>query len=88
VSSTVLPALSGQGTSDSSIWAAGDWRLAAVTPDGATGFVTHGGDGVISVIDTATGELVDTIEVPTPIEGGGCLTVASTASELGDTIGK
>jgi DNA-binding beta-propeller fold protein YncE len=88
VASIPLPALSGQGTSATSIWEAGELRIAAMTPDGSLGFVTHGGDGVISVIDTEAGEIVDTIEVPTPLAGGGYLVVAGTSNELSDNIGK
>jgi YVTN family beta-propeller protein len=46
-------------------------RHAAITPDGALAFVTHGGDGLISVIDTATKRVVDRIKTPTPLRGGG-----------------
>lgn len=46
-------------------------RHSAITPDGRLAFVTHGGEGRISVIDTAAKAVVRTIETPTPLRGGG-----------------
>lgn len=46
-------------------------RHAAITPDGRFAFVTHGGEGRISVIDTAAKAVVRTITTPTPLRGGG-----------------
>ncbi|MBX3030539.1 MAG: hypothetical protein KF809_10285 [Chloroflexi bacterium] len=45
--------------------------LTAITADGALGFVVHGGDGRISVIDTATRTIVGRIDTPTPLTGAG-----------------
>lgn len=46
-------------------------RHAAITPDGRLAFVTHGGEGRISVIGTAAKAVVRTVETPTPLRGGG-----------------
>jgi YVTN family beta-propeller protein len=43
----------------------------AITPDGKWAFVSHGGDGKISVIDTTTRSVVRVIETPTTLHGGG-----------------
>ena len=42
-------------------------RLPALTPDGQWGFVTHGGDGLVSVINTAQANIIQQLEVPTPL---------------------
>ena len=63
-------------------------RLPALTPDGQWGFVTHGGDGLISVINTAQAEVVQELEVPTPLGGGGYLTAVQKKMKLSDTIGR
>lgn len=49
-------------------------RHAAITPDGRFAFVTHGGEGKISVVDTAAKAVVRTIATPTPLKGGGFIT--------------
>jgi len=51
--------------------------LTTITPDGSQGFVVHGGDGVISVIDTAAGAVSGTITVPTSMDAAGYATVIS-----------
>jgi len=48
-------------------------RSSAITPDGKWAFVSHGGEGKVSVIDTATRALVGTIELDSPLSGGGYL---------------
>ena len=63
-------------------------RLPALTPDGQWGFVTHGGDGLISVINTAQAEVVQQLGVPTPLAGGGYLTAVQKKMKLSDTIGR
>lgn len=45
----------------------------AITPDGKWAFVSHGGDGKVSVIDTAKRAVVRVLETPTPLRGGGYL---------------
>jgi hypothetical protein len=83
-----LTPLSGQGTADVSIWEAGEGRIAAMTPDGDWGFVTNGGDGTVSVIDAEAGAIVGSIEVPTPLSGGGYLVAVQPDMPLIDNIGK
>lgn len=46
-------------------------RGSAITPDGKWGFVSHGGEGKISVIDTEERSVAGTIETPTSLAGGG-----------------
>lgn len=48
-------------------------RASAITPDGKWAFVSHGGEGKVSMIDTTTRSVVSTIETPTPLTGGGYL---------------
>jgi hypothetical protein len=43
----------------------------AITPDGKWAFVSHGGDGKVSVIDTTSRSVVRVIETPTTLQGGG-----------------
>jgi hypothetical protein len=83
-----LPPLSQQGTAEVSIWEAGEGRIAAMTPDGSLGFVTNGGDGTVSVIDADGGAIVDTIDVPTSLSGGGYLVAVQPGMPLVDNIGK
>ncbi|AGA65016.1 hypothetical protein B488_10240 [Liberibacter crescens BT-1] len=52
-----------------------DGRFAAITFDGKYAFVTHGGDGIVSVIDVNKKEVVNTIQTPMPIKGTGYITV-------------
>lgn len=47
----------------------------AISPDGTFGFVVHGGDGIISVIDTASRSVAGQIEVPSAMTGSGYVTV-------------
>ena len=48
-------------------------RASAITPDGKWAFVSHGGEGKISVIDTAKKAVVSTVETSSPLTGGGYL---------------
>lgn len=54
-------------------------RHSGITPDGAFAFVSHGGEGKISVIDTASRSVIETIVTPTSLSGGGYL--------IGTTLG-
>lgn len=45
-------------------------RFVGATPDGHFAFVTHGGDGVVSMVNTATLEVTE-FTVPTALSGGG-----------------
>jgi hypothetical protein len=51
------------------------YLMTAVSPDGAYGFVTISGDGLIQVIDLATQAIVADIQVPSALAGGGYTTV-------------
>jgi len=48
-------------------------RASAITPDGRWGFVSHGGEGKISVIDTNTKTVAATITTPSALTRGGYL---------------
>jgi hypothetical protein len=59
-------------------------RSVAITPDGAWAFVSHGGDGRISVIETAAKRVAQTIELPSPLKGGGYMAAVQIGSRLVD----
>lgn len=63
-------------------------RIAALTPDGATGFVSHGGDGVISVIDTQAGVVSQQLAVPTSLAGGGYMIAVDDDMPFVDTVAR
>jgi len=71
-----------------SIYETNQYRSLAATPDGTLGFVSQGGDGIVTVIDLAAGEIHDAIAVPTTLDGGGYLGVFGTAETFTDTIGR
>lgn len=62
--------------------------LTALTCDGATGFVVHGGDGLISVIDTESRSIVTTIEVPSSLTGSGYAAVVDAGVTPVDLFGR
>ena len=62
-------------------------RFVAVTPDGRYAFVTHGGDGKISVIDTATLSVTQVV-VPTALRGGGYITAVQPDAPVVDLIAR
>jgi hypothetical protein len=74
--------------SGSSIWEANQYRAVAVLPDGTTGYVTQGGDGLVRVLDLETGEVVDTITTETSLDGGGYLAVFGTPETASDLIAR
>lgn len=63
-------------------------RRAAISPDGRWGFVSHGGDGRISVIDTDERRVVRTLAIPTPLQKGGYLVAVQPGTPFVDTIGR
>ena len=63
-------------------------RITAITPDSEIGFVSHGGDGLISVIDTEEGTVTAQIDVPTPLTGGGAMIAIQDDMTLVDTIAR
>jgi hypothetical protein len=83
-----LAPLSKAPAPDGDVWSSVAFRIVGMSPDGTWGFVTHGGDGAISVIDTARRGVVATIETPTPLDYGGYLTVLAPAMAPGDTVGR
>lgn len=86
-SSIPLDPLTNGPKAGASPWAA-EGRIAAITPAGDLGFVSHGGDGLISVIDTAVGAVVERIETPTPLSGGGNMVVVQPGQPLHDTVAR
>ena len=63
-------------------------RFVAVTPDGRYAFATHGGDGKISVIDTATLSVTKVLELPTALRGGGYITAVQPGAPIVDLIAR
>jgi hypothetical protein len=68
--------------------AGGESRFAAITPDGRWGFVSHGGDGLVSVIDTQEEKVVKKLQIPTSLNGGGYLAAVQPGAQLVDTAGR
>jgi hypothetical protein len=62
-------------------------RFVAVTPDGRYAFATHGGDGKISVIDTAT-LVITQVVVPTALRGGGYITAVQPDAPVVDLLAR
>lgn len=63
-------------------------RASAITPDGCWGFVSHGGEGFISVIDTQRKAVLRTIHTPTPLRGGGYLVAVQPGVTPTDTTAR
>lgn len=82
-----LDPLANGPTADASPWES-ESRIAAITPDGATGFISRGGEGQITVIDTAERVVSGTIEVPSALSGGGYMTVVTPDMPFVDTVGR
>lgn len=57
-------------------------RHSTISPDGRWAFVSHGGDGTISVIDTEKRQVIQKITTPTPLSGGGYLSAITPGSKL------
>jgi hypothetical protein len=60
----------------------------AITPDGKWAFVSHGGDGKISVIDTTSRTVSRVIETPTSLANGGYLFALQPGVEPVDTCAR
>lgn len=82
-----LDPLTGAAAVGESPWEA-ESRIAAITPDGSLGFISHGGDGVISVIDTASQSISATIAVPTSLSGGGYMIAIGPEMSFADTVAR
>ncbi|MDA0815643.1 MAG: hypothetical protein O2924_03625 [Chloroflexi bacterium] len=63
-------------------------RGGAITPDGRWAFVSHGGEGTISMIDTEAGEVTATLSTPTALAGGGYLVAWQPGAPLVDLIAR
>ncbi|MGY0063801.1 hypothetical protein ACWY4P_46275 [Streptomyces sp. LZ34] len=63
-------------------------RSGAITPAGDLAFVSHGGDGLISVIDTRTRRVTKILKTPTPLAAGGYLTTVQPKTRLTDLIAR
>lgn len=83
-----LAPMSGGPRPDEPIYEINQYRAVTVSPDGTLGFVTHGGDGVITVLDPGTGDITGSIETPTDLDGGGYLCVFGTPESFTDTIAR
>jgi DNA-binding beta-propeller fold protein YncE len=73
---------------DGSPWESTAFRIAGMTPDGKWGFVTHGADGLVSVIDLDMRKVVGKIKTPTKLNGGGYLLGVNPGAKFADTIGR
>jgi hypothetical protein len=62
--------------------------LTTLTRDGSMGFVVHGGDGLISVIETESQTIVATIETPSPLTGSGYAAVVERGVTPVDLFGR
>jgi hypothetical protein len=83
-----LDRMTGAPDATGDVWASDAFRITAMSPDCAYTFVTHGGDGVVSVVDTRAGKVVRKLEVGTPLKGGGYLLPVKVGAPLVDTIGR
>lgn len=70
------------------VWASDAFRITALSSDCKYGFVTHGGNGKVSVVDTASSRVVRLLELPTPLVAGGYLVSMRSGQPLVDTIGR
>lgn len=59
-----------------------------ISPDGTFGFVVHGGDGIISVIDTEARTMSAQIEVPSAMTGAGYVAVVQPGLSPADLFGR
>lgn len=63
-------------------------HFVALDPSGKRAYVTNGGDGKITVIDTTTRRVVKTIDAPTPLTGGGYLVVVKPGAPIHDLVAR
>ncbi len=87
VGTVALPASSG-GPVAGSPASGTQGHFVALSPNGSLGFVSNGGDGLISVVDTATRRVSKTVTTPTALTGGGYLTVVKAKTPLYDLIAR
>ncbi len=60
-------------------------RAGTITPDGRWAFVSQGGDGTVTAIDTTTGHVAATLSVPSRLSGGGYLVAVQPGTPTFDT---
>jgi hypothetical protein len=65
-----------------------EFRTTGISPDGAWGFVSAGGDGYVTVLDLTTVEAAGTIELPTSLSGGGSMAIFGTPADFLDFIAR
>lgn len=82
-----LPALASTAPIDGAPWD-GESRVTAMTLDGALGFITQGGEGIIHVIDMVTAGLMGQITAPSLLALGGYLVAIQPDAPMIDTIGR
>ena len=63
-------------------------RASAITPDGRWAFVSHGGEGKVSVIDTDARAVVRTLDTPTSLAGGGYMVAGQRGVKPVDTCAR
>lgn len=63
-------------------------RFSALSPSGATAYVSQGGDGEIEVINTNKRRIVATIDTPSALRGGGYLTVVKAGTPISDLVAR
>ncbi len=63
-------------------------HFVTLDPQGKQAFVTNGGDGKLTVVDTKTRQVTKTIDTPTPLTGGGYLTVVDKDAPVHDLIAR
>lgn len=73
---------------DDSIWGSDAFRITDVSPACDYAYVTHGGDGKVSIIDLDSKSVVSELTVPTSLAGGGYVVGVSANTSLVDTIGR
>lgn len=73
---------------DATPWDTPAFRLTGMVPSGEYAFVTHGGDGAISVIHTGSMTIVGTISTPSPLNYGGYVVGMEVGASGADTSGR
>jgi YVTN family beta-propeller protein len=90
IAKLALPPLQHRPSPDAPPWeqAGVEDRRATLTPDGRYAYVSNGGEGKISVIDTQARAISETIEVKTALRGGGYLFAVQADMPFTETLAK